>query len=208
MRTVSIFECPFSTSECMPWTLILCNTQKSVNVMLSILCNILSAPVQIHGKESKDFPDTLYRLEIWLEIRIRCHILWKSTPWQFTLAYSSCWIEPTETFFACKNSNCQNHTHAKLSAKLQFSHTGTLFHSWNEGMMIHSLHMPLSAFEMHFEHECWMKWYSVNVICQLLRVFFITGKSHCYLSSEILERMISSNYSIKSSQILELFSII
>jgi hypothetical protein len=48
-------------SECIPSALILCNTQTCVGTMLSILCNILSAPVWTHGKESKDFPDILYQ---------------------------------------------------------------------------------------------------------------------------------------------------
>jgi hypothetical protein len=54
------FERPFSMSECILWALILCNTQICVSFILSILCNILSAPARIHGKELKDFPDTLY----------------------------------------------------------------------------------------------------------------------------------------------------
>jgi hypothetical protein len=59
MRNVPNFGRPFSMSERISWALILCNTQTCVGMISSILYNILSDPLRMHGKESKDFLDTL-----------------------------------------------------------------------------------------------------------------------------------------------------
>jgi hypothetical protein len=94
---------------------------------------------------------------------------------------------------------------ATVLLNYDFFHNGSHFHSRNEETVVHLPRVPSSAFEVHFQHERWVKWYPINSIFQSLRIFFIADKSHYCSSSEIRRRMVSKTYQMKFHRLCHCF---